>query len=156
MGYLDFRGYSGTQFFNTASLDVVVDGTIPFTDGGQVPTKMRFAVSNDQTTFIPMELNANGRLEIGALLAGGGYAGLDLLENPGLFVNKNDNNWSTVFAARPDSGPGFALRVDSLGETENDYLIGGSSGSGNGSFKFSVRGNGNVIVGGDLLVQGTN
>lgn len=155
LGYLDFRGYSGGQFFNAGSLDVVVDGAVRFADGELPPTQMRFAVSNGETVYIPMELKANGRLELGAL-AGNGYFGPGALGDPKLFVNTNENKWATIFAARPTDGPAFALRLHTSGETASDYIIGGSSGEGTGSFKFSVRGNGDVHMAGDLMVRGRN
>lgn len=153
LGYLDFRAYSGSQFFNAASFDVVVDGMIPFSDGGLPATKMRFAVSDGQKVYVPVEIRANGRLEVGAI-EGSEYFGPGLLGDPKLFVNTSSNDWSTIFAARPSAGPGYALRLHTEGETADDYILGGSSGPGSGSFKFSVRGNGDVYVGGSLFVGG--
>ena len=130
---------------------MVVDGATPFVDGQLPPTKMRFAVSNGQTVFIPMELRANGRLELGAI-SGTSYNGPGVLGDPKLFVNTDQNGWSTIFAARPTSGPSFGLRVHTSGETADDYIFGGSSGAGSGTFKFSVRGNGDVHIGGNLFL----
>lgn len=155
LGYMDFRGYSGDQFFNAGSLDVVVDGAIPFSDGDLPPSQMRFAVSDGKRVYIPMELRANGRLELGAL-EDGQYFGPGLLGNPKFFVNTNQNAWGAILAARPAEGPAFALRLHTSGETAADYIIGGSSGPGSGSFKFSVRGNGDVHIGGDLFVGTRN
>jgi len=155
LGYLDFRGYSGTQMWNAASLDVQVDGLLPFQEGAQPPTKMRFAIADGQRTYVPMELRANGRLELGAIV-GTQYFGPGLLGDPKLFVNSTENEWSTIFAARPVTGPGYALRLHTEGETASDYIIGGSSGEGTGTFKFSVRGNGDTHVAGNLFVGGVN
>lgn len=151
LGYLDFRAYSGSQFFNAASLDVQVDGTIAFANGELPGTKMRFAISDGQRVYVPMELRANGRLELGAIV-GAEYYGPGALGDPKLFVNSSDNLWSTIFAARPAEGPGHALRLHTQGETADDYILGGSSGAGAGTFKFSVRGNGDVHVGGGLFL----
>lgn len=151
LGYLDFRGFSGSQFWNAASLDVVVDPLIAFSDGGLMPTKMRFAVSNGTRVYAPMELLSNGRLELGAF-GENAYAGPGALGDPRLYVNSFANEWATIITGRPEAGPGYALRAHTLGETQNDYIIGGSSGVGAGSFKFSVRGNGDVFVGGRLVV----
>lgn len=156
LGYLDFRGYSGNQFWNAGSLDMVVDGITPFVDGALPTSKMRFAVSDGNQVFVPMELRANGSLELGAIV-GDDYYGPEPLEDaPKLFVNTTDNRWSAVFAARPSEGAGYALRVHTLGETADDYLFGASSGEGAGTFKFSVRGNGDVHVAGDLFLGDTN
>lgn len=155
LGYLDFRAYSGTQFFNAASLDVVVDGMIPFADGELPGTKMRFAVSDGQRVYVPVEIRANGRLEVGAI-DGADYFGPGALGDPKLFVNSSDSRWSTIFAARPAAGPGYALRLHTAGETADDYILGGSSGADSGSFKFSVRGNGDVYVGGGLFLGGVD
>lgn len=155
LGYLDFRGYSGTQFWNAASLDVVVDGLIPFADGELPPTKIRFSVSDGARTFVPLELRADGSLEIGAI-SGESYFGPSPLGQPRLFVNTDESDWGAIVAARPAADAAFALRVHTLGETAADYLLGASSGAGSGSFKFSVRGNGDVHVAGDLLVGGSN
>lgn len=153
LGYLDFRAYSGTQFFNAGSFDLVVDSAIPFADGSLPPTQMRFAVSNGERVYIPMELRANGRLELGAL-DNGQYNGPGALGDPKLFVNTNESKWAAIFAARPTDGPAFGLRLHTSGESSDDYLIGGSSGEGSGSFKFSVRGNGDVYASGNLIVKG--
>jgi hypothetical protein len=151
LGYLDFRAYSGSQFFNAASIDVQVDGMIAFADGELPGTKMRFAVSDGQRVYVPMELRANGRLELGAIV-GAEYYGPGALGDPRLFVNTAENEWSTIFAARPAEGPGYALRLHTQGETADDYILGGSSGVGAGTFKFSVRGNGDVHVAGGLFL----
>ncbi|KRA83210.1 hypothetical protein ASD76_03855 [Altererythrobacter sp. Root672] len=155
LGYLDFRGYSGNQFWNAASLDVVVDGAIPFSDGSLPPTKMRFAVSDGSRVYSAMELTADGRLEIGAN-NGSTYTGPGLLGSPNLYVNADDNKWGAIFSASSTSGASYAMRVHTGGETVDDYLIGASSGVGTGSFKFSVRGNGDTYVGGKLYVGTTD
>lgn len=155
LGYLDFRGYSGSQFFNAASLDVVVDPLQGFVAGGLIPTKMRFAVSDGNKTYIPMELLSNGRLELGAIV-GSDYHGPGLLGDPKLYANTIANDWAAVFAARPGTGAGYVLRLHNEGETANDYLLGASSGPGVGSFKFSVRGNGDVHVAGELFIGDVN
>ena len=151
LGYLDFRGYSGTQFFNAASLDVVVDGLSPIVDGLVPPTKTRFAVSDGQKVYSAMELRANGRLELGAI-SGANYNGPGSLGDPKLFVNTDQNDWSTIFAARPVNGLSYGLRVHTAGETEKDFIFGGSSGAGTGRFKFSIRGNGDVHIAGKLFL----
>jgi hypothetical protein len=153
LGYLDFRAYSGSQFFNAGSLDVVVDGAIPFPNGSLPATQMRFAVSDGNRVYIPMELRGNGRLELGAL-DNGQYYGPGSLGDPKFFVNTNESKWAAILAARPVDGPAFALRLHTSGESASDYLIGASSGEDSGTFKFSVRGNGDVYAAGDLIVQG--
>lgn len=155
LGYLDFRGYSGGQFFNAGSLDMVVDPAIRFVDGGLPPTKMRFAVSDGKRVFIPVEITGSGGVEINAVTPSG-YFGPGALGQPRLWVNQIESKWAAIFAGQPAEGPGFALRVHTRGQTGADFLIGGSSGPETGTFKFSVRGNGDVYAGGKLVLGVTD
>lgn len=148
LGYLDFRGYNEGFFYNAASLDVVVDGT--FVDaGGLMPTKMRFSVSDGQQVAVAMELLSNGRLELNA--AGNPVGALG---DPRFYVFQDKSDWNTVLSSNAPGGASYVIRLHSAGESAGDYLIGGSSGAGTGTFKFSVRGNGDTYIAGDLLVQG--
>ena len=151
---LDFRGYSGTQMWNSASIDAVVDGGVAFEDGDLPPTKIRFATADtDDGAKVRMEIMAGGRVEIGAL-DGASYWNPTDMGEPKLYVNQVANDYSVIFAARPESGPSYALRVHTVGETAEDWLLAGSSGPGVGSFKFSVYGNGDVNLTGVLKVDG--
>lgn len=152
LGYLDFRGYSGTQMWNNASLDVVVSGEVPFTDGEIPPTRMRFATAYDDHPVVHMELLGRGRLEIGAIDGEVYHEPLGL--DPKLFVVSTKSDWTVSFAARPVSGVGYAIHCATKGETVNDYLIGGLSGD-SPTLKFSVRGNGDVLLSGVLKVEDT-
>lgn len=143
LGYTDYRGYSGSQFWNTASIDAVVDAGIAFTDGNLPPSKLRFATARDNSgAKIRMEILASGRVEIGAI-EGSGYYGPTGID-PRFYVTTLANEWAMVIYAQPAAGAGYAARFHTLGQTGADYLVGGSSGVGTGSFKFSVRGNGDV------------
>jgi hypothetical protein len=143
-GYIDFRGYSGTEMWNHASIDAVVDGLSPFTDGELPPAKLRFATaSDDEGALIRMEIRSNGRVEVGAI-NGEDYYGPVSGFDPKFYVTSIENDWAFVMYAQPATGAGYAFRPHTLGQTSSDYLIGASSGTGTGTFKFTVRGNGDV------------
>jgi len=150
LGYNDYRAFSGGQFVNAASLDVVVSGEVPFSNGDIPPTKMRFATAYDDHPKVHMELLPRGRLELGAI------QGEDYLQpsgiDPKLFAVQTAADWCVSFAARPPSGAGYALHCETKGETASDYLIGGVSGA-SPTLKFSVRGNGDVLLTGVLKVD---
>lgn len=152
LGYLDFRGYSGTQMWNNASLDVVVSGEALYADGEIPPTKMRFSTAFKDHPVVHMELLARGRLEIGAI--DGEVYHEPSSTDPKLFAVSTKSDWVASFAARPAAGAAFAIHCETNGETENDYLIGGISGV-SPTLKFSVRGNGDVLTSGVLKVNDT-
>ncbi len=152
LGYLDFRAYSGSLFFNAASFDVVVDGLYPFVNGELPPTKMRFAVSNGDETYVPMELRANGRLEIGALDGGVYYK--PAFSDPRFYVNSQAGHWGALFSGNSTTGANYALKTYTATANATDYLIGGASGP-TGKLVFSVRGNGDTHVG-DLFIRGAS
>lgn len=152
LGYTDYRGYSGTQFWNTASIDAVVDAAIVFADGNLPPSKLRFATAQDNTgAKVRMEVLASGRVEIGAI-EGSNYYGPTGVD-PRFYVTTLANDWAMIIYAQPATGAGYAGRFHTLGQTGADYLLGGSSGVGTGSFKFSVRGNGDVYSSTGFFVE---
>jgi hypothetical protein len=154
-GYCDYRFYSGGQFWNSASIDAIVDGATGFIAGNLPPARLRFATAKDNSgAKVAMEVSAQGALEIGTLTSSGSYVP-GWISGYRLLVNTDTNTWAVLVTANAASGANYAARFHSLSETVNDYLIGGSSGAGSGSFKFSVRGNGVVDTTAYYSVSGT-
>lgn len=143
LGYLDFRVLFEGEFYNAGSFDMVIDGSGVTSTGCPPPTKFRWAVSDGVVAHVAMDLTCKGILELGAF-DGEIYNGPGSLGTPRLFVNQAANDYAAILAARPATGPGYAMRLHTLGSTPSDYLVYGSSGAGVGSFRFSVRGNGDV------------
>lgn len=156
LGYHDFRGYSRDAFVLTASIDAIVDSNIPWSSGDIPPSKIRFATAGDNDgPAVRVEVMPEGRLEIGAIV-GDDYYGPDALAADSKFyVNTVLNDWAALVSAKPASGNAFALKLHTLAETVNDWLIGGVSGAGAGTVKFSVRANGVVDAATEYRINGT-
>lgn len=147
IGYNDYRGYSGTEFWNCASIDAIITDEIGFTAGNLPPAKLRFATASDNTgAKIRMEISPTGRVDMGHLVGDAGYSS-SAFGNLTLWVNNAADDWCMAVASQPDTGAGYALRTYTKGETSNDYLLAGTSGAGSGTFKFSIRGNGDFYNG---------
>lgn len=140
LGYMDFRAYSGTKFWQCASIAAHVDGT--FTTGQAPPSRLIFAtnVANGGSTE-RMRLDRQGNLLINTT------AVLLSSTNSPLQVKGTANEWTVMIAASPASGAGYGLRLHTTPVTASDYAVAISAGAGTGSFVFSVNGLGNVNIG---------
>ncbi|MGX7926449.1 hypothetical protein ACWPMX_07735 [Tsuneonella sp. HG094] len=78
-----------------------------------------------------------------------------LFGSPTLAIANTLNDWAFTAESRPATGAGYAARFHTLGESSGDYIFGGSSGAGAGTFKFSVKGNGDVDTVTAYKVAGT-
>ena len=159
IGYMDFRSYSGTAFFQQVSISANVDGA--FTSGQAPPSRLLFSTNaaNGGSTE-RMRINKNGCVYINTTnqhptIASAAY----------LTVKSTKNEWTSVIHAAPASGAGYGLRVHSDGATTGDIPLAVSSGAGSGKITFRVNGDGNVLFGtaraptsnsGKVLVFGDN
>lgn len=144
LGYVDFRALFEGEFYNAASLDVVINGALVTTTGCPPPTKMRLSVSDGLEVSTPVEVKSSG-VEVGAI-DGEDYYGPGTLGDCRLFANVLNNDYAAIFAARPVSGVGSGVRIYTTGETSGDNLIVGSAGAN--VTKFLVQSNGDVTAAG--------
>ncbi len=85
-----------------------------------------------------------------------GTTGNPAFGDPKLHVLSDQSDWAvSAYSAPSGGGAGYAARYHTVDETSASYIFGGSSGAGAGSFKFSVRGNGDVHATGDLNIGGS-
>lgn len=146
LGYLDFRAFFGGEFYNAASFDIVIDGAAVSTAGFPPPTKMRWAVSTGLIVYTAMELKYDGTLELGANL-GEDYFGPALVGGIcKLFVNQRANEYTAIFAARPEDGFSYGVRFHTAGATNGDLPIVVSSGAGGGSIRAVFTGAGRLGI----------
>ena len=149
LGYLDYRALFEGEFHNAGSFDMVIDGAGSTNTGCPPPTKFRWAVSDGEVSYVPMELRLDGRLELGAISQDGEtYSGPGDLGSPRLFVNGTINDYTAIIAARPASGSGYALRLHTDGTDNTDLPLYVSAGAGGGSPVAAITGTGRLALGG--------
>lgn len=149
LGYTDYRVLFEGQFHNAASLDFVIDGNGATTPGKAPPTKFRVAASTGAQTYVLAEFRGPTKcLEINAISVDGqNYTGPSPLGSPRLFVNGDENDYTVIFAARPAVGPGYALRLHTLGATNADFPLLTSAGPGTGAVGVVITGAGREGIG---------
>lgn len=145
LGYMDFRAYSGGQFFQMVSIAAYVDGA--FTSGEAPPSRLAF-FTNELNGFSTERMRIRND---GAVFAFGPFyvnATQPLIgTSPFLTVQGTSNDWTGVVYAAPASGAGYGLRAHTTGATSLDYTLAASSGVDAGRFLFVVLGNGDVGIG---------
>lgn len=139
IGYVDFRSFSGTKFWQQVSIYSTVKGS--FTPGQAPPADLRFAtcVAGGVSTYrgsISPEGYWYINTEAQDALSAGSY----------LTVKSTLNEWTSIIVNRATSGAGYGLRVHTQGTTASDIPFAISAGSGTGSFVLSVYGNGKIGV----------
>ena len=140
LGYIDWRGYSGTKFWQVGSIACHVDGA--FTSGQSPPIRMIFAVCDaGGGATEAMRINRRRQVLIGspALTAIGTNAYLN--------VKSDLNDWASVVYAAPNSGLGYALRTHTVGTSNSDFPFWASSGADSGTAQFVITGSGRTGIG---------
>ena len=141
IGYMDFRSYSGTKFFQQASISANVDGE--FTSGQAPPARLVFSTNAaNGGSMERMRIDKNGYVYINT-----NYQHTTITSAAYLTVKSTKNDWTSVIHAAPASGAGYGLRVHSNGATAGDIPLAVSSGAGAGTIKFRVNGDGTVLYG---------
>lgn len=139
IGYVDFRSFSGTKFWQQVSIYSTVKGS--FTPGQAPPADLRFATCQ-----------ANGVSTYRGSISPEGYWYINTESqdtvSAGAFltVKSTTNEWAQIVVNRVVTGAGYGLRVHTGGATSSDIPFAVSSGSGSGSFVMSVYGNGKVGI----------
>ena len=159
IGYMDFRSYSGTKFFQQVSISANVDGT--FASGSSPPSRLTISTNAaNGGSAERMRIDKNGYVYINTT-----YQHPAIASDAYLTVKSAKNEWTSVIHAAPTSGAGYGLRVHSDGATAGDIPLAVSSGAGSGKITFRVNGDGNVLFGtaraptsnsGKVLVFGDN
>jgi len=141
IGYMDFRSYSGTQFFQQVSIYAHVDGA--FASGQAPPSRLAFATNSANCGGLErMRIDCNGYVYVNTT-----YQHPQIASSAYLTVKSEQNDWTSVIQAAPTSGPGYGLRVHTDGATAQDIPFVVSSGAGSGTVTFRVNGDGSVLYG---------
>lgn len=72
--------------------------------------------------------------------------------DPQFVVRTTKNEWGFALTADPATGAAYGARFHLLPETQASYGFGVSSGAGTGTFKYSVRGNGDTFQTGNIYI----
>lgn len=156
LGYTDFRGYNsdgegGAFFYNSGSIDCVVDGNIEFGPGQTPASFLRFAACGniEVGATLGMEMRPMG-VDAWCLminhLYGGEFGNLPSGGvKPVLHMANREPDWTlNIEGKNLTNNYGGRILMDTEGE--NDYFLYFASGAVK-TEKFAVRGNGRVKVG---------
>lgn len=142
IGYIDFRSYSGTKFWQQTSIAAYVDGAV--TSGQNPPSRLVFATNeaNGWSTE-RMRLSSRGDLKIGSP---------SLLSNLNrlLVVQEASTADYAVAVKSRTSGVGYGISI-LTGTTVNDYPLTFLDLYGN-TLQASIRGDGSIHTKGGLTV----
>lgn len=146
IGYMDFRSFSGSEFFQQVSIAANVDGT--FTSGQAPPSRLIFAtnVANGGSTE-RMRLTKNGYLLLGT-------ASMPAFSADARLVVKQDaamSDFAATFQSGTNSGTSYGVAIKG-GTTAADYGLTVSN-ADNSAELFRVKGSGNTWVGNALVVN---
>lgn len=146
-GYCDYRFYSGSVFWNCASIDAVQDASYGYVSGHLPPAKLRFATASDDSgAKVQMEIRPNGAVEIGAII-GSSYYAPTWSQNFRCLVNTTVNDYAQVVTANAAAGRNMAGRFHTKTTAVSDEILSLSSGDGDDAVRFLVKGNGQVAIG---------
>ncbi len=148
IGYIDFRSYSDTKFFQCASIAAHVDGT--FTTGQAPPSRLVFStnIANGASTN-QMRLTSQGYLLIGT-------ASMPSFASDARLVVKqlaSISDFTATFQAGTNSGTSYGVAIKG-GTTSADYGLTVADTS-NTNELFRVKGAGNTWISNALVIGRT-